>query len=628
MSIHNIRSHITALGASVALSSSCFSPDSVSMLMETASSGTGDTGGASSAPTGGASTVDTGVALPGVPVLQLSFAQIKRFDFSWGAVAGAEYYHLLERLPAEVDYGPIGDDIVGESSSLTMPLHLRFGASYILQACNGGGCTDSEPVDVVDSLATAVGYFKASNTDVDDLFGTSLALSADGNTLAVGADREGSAATGIGGDQASNSAGGAGAVYVFVRANGVWAQQAYVKASNTDVSVSDYFGTSLALSADGNTLAVGAYEDSAATGIGGDQANNFADDAGAVYVYVRANNAWDQQAYVKASNTDPNDLFGARSLALSADGNTLAVGAPNEGSAATGIGGDQADNSAVYAGAVYVFVRANGAWAQQAYVKASNTGGGWFGESLALSADGNTLAVGAIREDSAATGIGGDQADNSAVFAGAVCVFVRANNTWAQQAYVKASNTDANDKFGWSLALSADGNTLAVGAYDEDSAATGIGGDQADNSASEAGAVYVFVRANEVWAQQAYVKPSNPSDRFGWILALSADGNTLAVGAYVEDSAATGIGGDQASNSAGGAGAVYVFVRVNKAWAQEAYVKASNTDEGDQFGSSLALSADGNTLAVGAPGEDSAATGIGGDQGDNSATHSGAVYIY
>jgi hypothetical protein len=289
MSIHNIRSHITAIGVSVALSSSCFSPDAVSLLTETASSGTGDTGGASSAPTGGASTVDTGgastvdtsgassaptggastgdtsgassaptgtastgdtgVALPGVPVLQLNFSQIKRFDFSWGAVAGAEYYHLLERLPADVDYSPIGDDIVGESSSLTMPLHFRFGASYILQACNGGGCTDSEPVDVVDSLATAVGYFKASNTGKDDGFGTSVALSADGNTLAVGAPYEDSAATGIGGDQANNSAGSAGAVYVFVRANGVWAQQAYVKASN---GVSE-FGSSLGLSADGNT---------------------------------------------------------------------------------------------------------------------------------------------------------------------------------------------------------------------------------------------------------------------------------------------------------------------------------------------------------------------------------------
>ena len=87
----------------------------------------------------------------------------------------------------------------------------------------------------------------------------------------------------------------------------------------------------------------------------------------------------------------------------------------------------------------------------------------------------------------------GDQADNSASNAGAVYVFVRSGSTWTQQAYLKASNTDANDFFGYSVALS--GDTLAVGAYREDSAATVVNGDEADNSASEAGAVYVRIIA-------------------------------------------------------------------------------------------------------------------------------------
>src|SRR5262245_24489491 len=111
-----------------------------------------------------------------------------------------------------------------------------------------------------------------------------------------------------------------------------------------------------------------------------------------------------------------------------------------------------------------------------AYVKASNTGAGdQFGSSVALSADGSTLAVGAWLEDSVAAGIGGNQADNSAPAAGAVYLFTRSGTTWSQQAYVKASNTGANDWFGSSVALSADGSTLAVGASREDSAATGIG---------------------------------------------------------------------------------------------------------------------------------------------------------
>jgi hypothetical protein len=129
-------------------------------------------------------------------------------------------------------------------------------------------------------------------------------------------------------------------------------------------------------------------------------------------------------------------------VAVSVDGNTLAVGAPNEASAATGIDGNEADNSASMAGAVYVFTRAGTTWSQQAYIKASNTrSGALFGVAVALSADGSTLAVGSRLESSAATGINGNEADTSATGAGAVYVYIRAGTTWSQQAYVKASNT-------------------------------------------------------------------------------------------------------------------------------------------------------------------------------------------
>jgi hypothetical protein len=111
-------------------------------------------------------------------------------------------------------------------------------------------------------------------------------------------------------------------------------------------------------------------------------------------------------------------------------------------------------------------------------------------------------------------------------------------------------------------------------------------------------------------------------------VALSGDGSTLAVGAWLEDSAATASGGAQADNRARDSGAVYVFRRSGAAWSQEAYVKASNTGAGDHFGSSVALSGDGSTLAVGAYLEDSAATGSGGDQADNSTENSGAVYVF
>src|SRR5262249_25486086 len=129
---------------------------------------------------------------------------------------------------------------------------------------------------------------------------------------------------------------------------------------------------------------------------------------------------------------------------------------------------------------------------------------------------------------------------------------------------VKASNTGAQDGFGVSVSLS--GDTLAVGATGEDSAATGVNGNQADNSTELAGAVYVFARNGTTWTQQAYVKASNSGllDDFG--ISVSLSGDTLAVGADFESSAATGVdsdptgvNSDQTDNSAFGAGAVYVF---------------------------------------------------------------------
>src|SRR5207248_2080220 len=145
----------------------------------------------------------------------------------------------------------------------------------------------------------------------------------------------------------------------------------------------------------------------------------------------------------------------------------------------------------------------------------------FFGGSVSISGD--TVVVGALYEDSAATGINGNQSDNSATGSGAAYVFVRSGSTWTQQAYLKASNTGANDFFGVSVAIS--GNTIVAGAYGEDSAATGVNGNQADNGAVDSGAAYVFVRSGSTWTQQAYLKASNTgvSDFFGGSVAISGD---------------------------------------------------------------------------------------------------------
>jgi hypothetical protein len=417
-----------------------------------------------------------------------------------------------------------GFDLFGWSVALSGDT-LAVGAPY--EAGNGAdGETDNSvgyagAVYVFtrdgDGVWTQQAYLKAQVPDVEDLFGRSIALA--GDTLAVGAFAEdGNGADG----ETDNSAANAGAVYIFTRDGaGVWSQQAYLKASNTEAD--EYFGWSVALA--GRMLAVGAPRED---GNGTDgEADNSAPRAGAVYVYTRdASDAWTQQAYIKPSNAEANDAFGA-SVALADD--TLAVGAyAEDGNGNAG----ETDNNAADAGAVYIFTRDGaGAWSQQAYLKASNAEAeDYFGWSVALT--GETLAVGAYGED----GNGGaGETDNSAADAGAAYVFTRSSTgAWMQQAYLKAANAEADDQFGWSVALS--GDTLAAGAYNEDgSGSTGT----PDSGSPDSGAVYLFTRDDASgWTQQTYLRASNAGeeDNFGWSVALAGD--TLAVGALIEDHAA------------------------------------------------------------------------------------------
>jgi hypothetical protein len=367
----------------------------------------------------------------------------------------------------------------------------------------------------------------------------------------------------------------------------------------------------------------------------------------ATFVYAQAPAPWSATGRLQVSNADADDHLGpggalmGPTLAISRDGSTMAVGAPDEDSAARGVDGDQTDNEAYAAGAVYVLARNGEDWVQQAYLKASNTDlGDGFGFAVALSADGSTLAVGANYEDSAADGIDGDQSDNSAYESGAVYVFARNAGRWSQQAYIKPSDTDEADRYGFSVALSDDGATLAVGAIGEDSAATTINGDDSDNSAADAGAVYVYARDNGDWSQQAYLKASNAEagDLYGFCVALSGDGDTLGVCGFDEDSSAELIGGDQADNRARGSGAAYVLERSGTAWSQTAYIKASNTAMQGAFGTALALSRDGNTMAVCACDEDGMDPGVGAPQWQADIPpyertravegSAGAVYVY
>ncbi len=473
-----------------------------------------------------------------------------------------------------------------------------------------GTLGDSSVDSPSDMIGSGITYVKASNTDANDQFGRSVALSADGTTLVVGAFGEDSAATTINGNQADDSAVDAGAVYVFVRSGDTWTQEAYLKASNAQAG--DFFGIQVRVSDTGSRIAVTATgEDS---GIVDNPADNSLADAGAVYVFERSGTTWTQQAYLKAANLGSGDGFGL-SLALTGTGKALVVGAVGEDGSIPGVNGTP-NELAAESGAAYLFTFSGSGWSQQAYFKASNVSvNDTFGISVAVASDGKTIAVGAEGENSAAFGIDGDQNDNTAFGAGATYVFTTNGTTWSQQAYVKASNTESNDRFGEGVALSDDGNVLAVGAYGEENGE---------------GAIYVFGRLGPTWTQQVLLKASNrdPSDSLGTNVAMSSSGKLLVTGATWEDSAARGTGGAEGDNSAMDSGAAYVFGRSGTAWSQGLYLKASNTEALDYSGSSVAVSADGTCLAVAAPNESSSATGINGDGANNAAPVSGAVYVY
>jgi len=414
-----------------------------------------------------------------------------------------------------------------------------------------------------------------------------------------------------------------------------WYQEAYIKAPNAQAA--DYFGYGVSIS--GDIMVVGSmFEDSNQTTVSNGttaSTNNTNTDSGAAYVFKRTGSAWSHEAYLKAPNSDLNDSFG---YSVSVSGDTIVVGNDGEDSNQTTVtNGTNAstDNSASASGAAYVFKRNGSAWSQEAYLKAPNSEAyDNFGYSVSVSGD--TIVVAALLDDSNQTTITNgtiSSTDNSASSSGAAYVFKRSNSTWQNEAYLKAPNSEAIDYFGFSLSVS--GDTIVVGASNEDSSQTTVtNGTTAstDNSASGSGAAYVFKRNGRTWTHEAYLKASNNEggDSFG--AGVSVSGDTIVVGNEGEDSNQTTVtNGTNAStdNSASSSGSAYVFKRAGGSWTQEAYLKAPNADSADYFGFTVAIS--GDTIVAGAGGEDSNQTTITNGASasvDKSANYSGAAYVF
>ena len=246
-----------------------------------------------------------------------------------------------------------------------------------------------------------------------------------------------------------------------------------------------------------------------------------------------------QQAELTAADGAAGDRFG---ISVAISGSTAVVGADGRNS---------------YTGAVYVFVRSGKSWSQQAELTAADgAGGDVFGYSVAISR--STVVVGAL-----------GTANNGAVY-----VFVRSGKNWSQQAELAAPDGDAENAFGWSVAIS--GSTVVVG--------------NGDNPNS--GAVYVFVRSGKTWSQQAELTADGSTDdSFGYSVAIF--GSTAVVGAIQVST----------STAAFDSGAVYVFVRSGKTWSQRAELTAANAAANNFFGYSVVISR--STMVVGAVGANS-----------------------
>jgi hypothetical protein len=371
-----------------------------------------------------------------------------------------------------------------------------------------------------------------------DFFGISVALSGDGNTALIGAPSD---------------AGSGGSAWVFTRSGSTWTEQgekltvneedvetpgeSCVEEINEEVGGCG-FGRSVALSADGNTALIGGPREKGS--IGG------------AWVFTRSGSTWTRQGPKLSPDQEIGEGRFGRSVALSPDGNTALIGSPAENDRR---------------GSAWVFTRSGSTWTQQGekLTGSGEAGEVRFGASVALSSEGDTALIGG---------------PGNAGYHGAAWVFTRSGSTWTQLGAKLVGGEEEGDagRFGYSVALSSEGNTALIGARSDD---------------ADAGAAWVFTRSGSTFTQQG-AKLTGAEDggesEFGYSVALSAEGTAALIGGP-RDSSHTG--------------AAWLFTRSGSTWTEQG-MKRLGREEVDNawFGSSVALSGDGTTALVGGPRED------------------------
>ncbi|NPV01361.1 MAG: hypothetical protein HPY53_08255 [Brevinematales bacterium] len=309
-----------------------------------------------------------------------------------------------------------------------------------------------------------------------------------------------------------------------------------------DGVANDEYGIYISVSGDGSAFAVGSHKD-----------DDKGADSGSVYLYSKSGSVWLTNKFI-ASDGAAGDLFGI--VSLSADGTILAVGSQRD------------DDKGADSGSVYLFTKSGSVWLTNKFVALDGAASDWFGRAVSLSADGTVMVVGSRKDD--------DKGTDS----GSAYLFTKSGSVWLTNKFVPLDGA-ADDLFGYSVSVSADGNAFAVSAWQDD--------DKGTNS----GSVYLFTKSGSVWLTNKFV-PNNQFayQRFGESVSVSADGTSLIVGAW----------NDQ--DKGDGSGAVYLFTKSGSDWITNKFY-AFDEAAYDCFGTSVSISADGNKIAASSTGDDS-----------------------
>lgn len=411
-------------------------------------------------------------------------------------------------------------------------------------------------------------YLKPSDNARSQSFGTHVAL--DGDRLAVGTVRS--------------------KTYLFERSATGWREAQIIEPLVVEADFK------LALS--GDTLVLGWQRNDSADA--SDPSDRSLRDSGAARLFVRNGlGTYVETAFLKSPSPTENLKFGE---SVSVDGDVMAIGER---------------------GFVHVYERTGGTWAFASTLPQPPGQPRGLGRSVSVSGD--RILAGAQDEESGGSGVNSDLSDSSLPSSGAAYVYVRSGNAWKFEASLKASNPDQGDKFGALVALSDD--IAVVTAPDEASSATGVNGDQTDNSLTDSGATYVFERnpATGIWGQTSYLKRQAPLGR-QIFHSLAVDEAMIAIGTPYDLSGATSVNGDPLDTSTLNAGSVQLYHRTLNGWVLGDYLKAPNAGRADQLGISVAVS--GNTVVAGANQEAGGSRDINLGLDSNDAVSAGATYVF